>query len=107
MRRSVVLAVLLTSAVGAPPAAADLEKVDAFNNYFTPKKVEIRDGDKVRWTNQEGTHTVTVKSDGPNLDEVISGTASVTRKFKKEGTYRYVCTFHEETDGMRGKIVVK
>lgn len=91
----------------APAALADTAKVSAQSNFFSPKTVKIDVGDKVRWDNVEGTHTVTMSKGGQNLDKVISGHASVTsKKFKKAGKFKYLCSFHLD-EGMKGKVVVE
>jgi plastocyanin len=70
---------------------------------FSPKSVTVSVGDQVRWDNKSSAsegHTVT----GDGLD---SGTLkqgdSYTFKFKKAGTYKYVCAFHAN---MKGSVKV-
>jgi plastocyanin len=88
-------------------AATDVSRVGAFENFWNPRKVEIQVGDKVRWKNREGTHSVVMKEGGQDVDSYISGDATVTsRRFKEPGTFRYVCRIHEE-EGMKGKVRVE
>jgi plastocyanin len=90
-----------------PAAQAHAERVGAFENYFHPKKVEVQVGEKVRWRNRMGTHSVVMKSGGQDVDSVISGDADVTSKrFKDPGTFRYICRIHV-AEGMKGKVVVE
>jgi plastocyanin len=106
------IAAVIAVVIGAAQASAgdtagkSGRTVSATNYEFTPKTSSVSAGSKVTWTAKQGRHTVTFKGGG--LDAVIdtSGDASVSAKFKRPGTYKYVCRFHREKD-MRGKVVVK
>jgi plastocyanin len=112
MRRMTVgalAAALVALAIGGQASAGDgsakrAKKVTADNYDFSPKSVSVSPGSKVKWTATQGSHTVTFKG---GFDEIISpnGTATTSRKFKKPGTYKYVCTFHR-AQKMKGKVVV-
>jgi plastocyanin len=111
MRRmtAVAIAALLVAAgIGGQASAGDsakrAKKVTADNFDFSPKSLSVSPGTKVTWTATKGSHTVTFK-DG--FDETIApdGTTSTSRKFKKAGTYKYVCRFHKNKK-MKGKVVV-
>jgi plastocyanin len=78
--------------------------VKSSNFKFAPKTVTIKKGGKVTWQNVNGTHTVTFKNG--SFDKTISGHQSVSKRFKRSGTFRYVCTLHIR-QGMKGKVVVK
>ena len=97
-----VVAVLVTaSSVGA----AQPTQVGAVDFKFDAKKVTIKKGGKVTWTNIQGRHNVTSSKGG--FDEDITGAGETfTHKFKKAGTFNYVCSFHV-AQGMKGKVVVK
>ena len=87
-------------------AAGDTGRVGAWENYWKPRKIQIDVGDRVRWRNREGTHSVVMKTGGQEIDSVISGDAAVrSSKFRDPGSYRFVCRFHHE-QGMKGKVVV-
>src|SRR3954468_19210207 len=71
---------------------------------FSPRSISVTTGGKVSWKNKSDApegHTVT----GDGLD---SGTLkqgdSYTFKFKKAGTYKYVCAFHAN---MKGTVKVQ
>jgi plastocyanin len=89
--------------IAAWPASAGGPTVKAVNFDFGPKRVSVTPGDSVTWKNVEGRHTVTAKKG--NFDQVISGDERVSRKFKKPGTWRYICRFHVDL-GMKGTVVV-
>jgi plastocyanin len=108
VRRSLPLALAGALLWLPAPAAAEsgVDRVAVHENYFSPQKVEVPLGNKVRWKNREGTHSVVMKTGGQDLDSYISGEASVTsRRFKEAGTYRYWCRIHIEED-MKGKVKV-
>ena len=112
MRRvtvAAIAAVLVAVPIGGQASAGDTaakraKKVTAGNFDFSPKTLSVSAGTKVVWTATKGSHTVTF-NDG--FDETISadGTATTSRKFRKAGTYKYVCRFHKNK-GMKGKVVV-
>jgi plastocyanin len=82
-------------------ATTDVEMAKSYR--FDPKVIEIEAGDTVTWTNEDNfTHTVEV--DGQEDHEVGQG-ESVSIKFDRPGTYRYVCTLHSKD--MDGEVIVK
>jgi plastocyanin len=66
--------------------------------------VTIDKGEKVKWRNVEGTHTVTARRG--SFDKRISGDETVSRRFRRLGTWRYFCRFHK-AQGMKGKVIVE
>ena len=75
---------------------------------YDPKKLEVRVGDSVVWTNNaRTTHTATSDDEGKTFDtgDVEPGKAPKPLKFEKEGEFKYHCKVHGKT--MRGTIVVK
>jgi plastocyanin len=104
-----VAAVVAAGALGGQAVAGDesakrAKKVTVDNFDFEPKKLNVSPGTKVVWTATEGQHTVTFKG---GFDEVISedGPTTTSRKFKKSGTYKYICRFHKQ-QGQKGKVIV-
>lgn len=87
---------------GASPAAGATVRVKAKDNFFGPRKITVERGTRVRWVNRgSNPHTTT----GPGWDKDIPVGGAASRVFKRRGTFRYVCTIHEDI-GMRGKVVV-
>jgi plastocyanin len=75
---------------------------------YDPKKLEIRVGDSVVWTNKAfAAHTAISDDDGKTFDtgNVEPGESSKTVKFEKEGEFKYHCLVHGKT--MSGTIIVK
>ena len=85
---------------GAPVATTKVSMAKSYR--FDPKTIEIKAGQTVTWTNNDHfTHTVHV--DGRDDHKVGRG-RSVSIRFDKPGTYRYVCTLHSRD--MHGTVIV-
>jgi plastocyanin len=107
MRRILIVAtttavLALGLAVGSASGVGKTVRADNFS--FKPRTVTIQKGSKVTWKNVEGVHTVTLKNG--SFDRVISGDDSVSKRFRRRGTFRYICRFHTQQD-MRGKVIVE
>lgn len=75
---------------------------------YDPKKLEIRAGDSVVWTNKAfSRHTATSDDEGKAFDtgEIPPDESSKAVKFDKVGEFKYHCTVHGKT--MSGIILVK
>lgn len=90
------------------------EKVKVEDNFYTPTRVKVKKGGKVRWKwgDDFNNHDVTLLKGpkGVNKSKFRSQPSSdagftFTKKFKKAGKYNFYCTFH--SDIMRMKVVVK
>lgn len=73
------------------------------NLSFNPTTVEVKVGDTVTWTNNDGvSHTVTGDS---GLDSgTLAAGATYSKTFDAAGTYEYGCSIHPD---MKGTVVVK
>jgi plastocyanin len=94
---------VLISAVPAQGAAT--KTVTIGDNYFTPKTLKVKRGTKVAWRwpgFDEGgdVHDVKLRSGPAGVKKFHSEAASTDYSFKrkltKPGTYKIVCTLHEE-----------
>jgi plastocyanin len=82
---------------------------------FLPRKIEIRPGTTVTWTNNDAvTHTVT-STDGLAVgakttftfgSDALGQGQTFSFTFDKAGTYFYECTIHKRLPAMHGEIVV-
>lgn len=80
-------------------------KSKLYDNYFDPIKLTIKKGTTVKWK-QVGSNphnvTVTKRPKGVKKKPFTSSTmgfGSVFKaKFKKKGTYKFLCTFHVGMD---------
>jgi plastocyanin len=101
------LPVLLAAGVAlsgaAPAGAAGNKTVKLFDNYFTPDELKVRKGSTVTWKwplDPIDVHDVKLKK-GPDgvkrfHSEPASSGYTYKRKLKVKGTYRIICTLHDE-----------
>src|SRR5438309_10776315 len=93
---------------GAKKSEAKTITVTMKSLSYDPKRLEIRVGDSVVWTNgSRTTHTAISDDDGKTFDsgEVEPGKTSKPVKFDKEGEFKYHCKVHGKS--MSATIVVK
>jgi plastocyanin len=105
MKKLLVLAALVALSVPAVAGSSTSERasktVGAYNNYFSPNSVKVSRGSRVTWVVRRGVHNV--RGSGMNSANMGKG-GKYSKKFKRGGTYKYVCTLHS---GMKGKVVVR
>jgi plastocyanin len=95
---------VLAFAVAAPAVLAATRGVDIRDFAFSPRTIEIRVGDTVRWTNRDSVaHTATARNGSFDTGLLADGESGSVR-FTAAGTYRYVCTPHPD---MTGTVVVR
>lgn len=102
-RRLLAVPVAGLLAVGAlyPASAAVTVRVKMRDDVFRPRIVTIDRGDRVRWVNRgENPHTTT----GSTWNAILAPGESFSKRFRRSGTYDYVCTYHPR---MTGRIVVR
>ncbi|HET6506860.1 MAG TPA: plastocyanin/azurin family copper-binding protein [Baekduia sp.] len=87
-------------------------KVGVHDNYYAPSKLTVHVGDSVDWTwgdDVEDVHDVSLKSAPKGVKKFHSDPLAAgddfKRKLTKPGTYKIICTFHEEE--MKMTITVK
>ena len=122
MRRLVAIVLAAAAAVAAAPASAPdaglLRKpqkrtVEVADNFYSPKKLTVNLKSRItwNWTDEAAdVHDVKLTSapKGFKKFQTEPGSAGFTysKTLTKPGTYRLICTFHEE-DNMRMTIVVR
>jgi plastocyanin len=105
-----LLAGLLIALVTAAPALSKRKSVEVDDNYFVhegkPKTVTVHKGDKVEWE-WEGSnpHNVTVTRGPVKFHSKDKTSGSFTKKLRKAGTYKIVCTIHAPAMRMTLKVV--
>jgi plastocyanin len=92
----------------APDHVPSTATVLVHDDHFHPARVTIRRGGKLRWR-WTGHHVHDLRfRRARGLARIASGAArvegTITRRFRRAGTYRYACTLHA---GMRGRVVVR
>lgn len=96
----VTVAFFATVSTAADPTVS-ISGTAPSNYSFAPATLNVSAGTKVKWNwSSNAPHNVAFKK----LDEksATSRNGSFHLKFKKPGTYKYLCTVH----GFRGKVIV-
>jgi len=118
----VALVALAVGALAATGVANPLgkgkkpEKAKVCGYYFTPVKLKIKKGSKVKWKwadcGTPDTHDVYLKK-GPKgvkksdfRSQIANAPSSFTftKKFKKPGTYNFICSLHPTQMQMTVKV---
>ena len=109
--RKAVLSLAVAGAALAWGGAADgatslkLKQVKMFDNYYSPAKLTVKVGQPVQWvwpSDVGDSHDVKVKKAPRGAKKFASPPFAAAAKwprppmkFKKAGTYKLFCTFHE------------
>lgn len=98
------------SAFGDRDATQSVPTVSVKDDFFSPKTKAVSSGATVKWQwRGESSHDVVfrrVPSGASKRSSTIKTSGTFRRSFSKNGTYRYVCTIHED-DGMKGTVKVQ
>ncbi len=104
------VAVPSTAADGPAATAAAIRTVKVADDLYSPKRLKVVEGTRVKWvwsSDSAGRHDVYVyeRPKGSRSFHSPPATApfSFTRKLRKPGTYKVLCTLHED---MRMRIDV-
>ena len=99
-----------TNAAGHTPQK---KKVEVYDNYYGPKKLTVNPKSRITWQWSEDSadvHDVKLISapKGFKKFQTEPGSAGYTysKTLTQPGTYKFICTLHEE-DNMRMTIVVR
>jgi plastocyanin len=95
-----------TEPAASASASGGVVKVGMKNIKFVPADVTAKVGQKIEWTNSDGStpHTVTSQTDGVDFDSgTLQGGATFDYTPTKAGKIDYVCTIHS---GQTGTITV-
>jgi plastocyanin len=111
MRRKLALAASLAAAgilAISSVAAGATKTVDVDDNFFDPDVMKIKKNDKVafNWIGVEEHDVALGKGPGKffNSGPTAEPGVNFTKKFKKPGDYKLICTLHSE---MTMKLKVK
>lgn len=110
-------ALLVSCNTTPPPPDAGVTDVSIANFTFTPKTVTIKQGESVRWTNnQTGLVNHTTTSGNPGDQDAgslwdsgpLAPGETFTHQFNDVGTFSYFCDIHEDMASMRdAKVIVE
>lgn len=89
----------------AAVAATTTKRVKIVDFGFSPRRLTISRGTRVRWVNTGAVPHTSTSNTGKWDSGVLAPGDAFSRVFKKAGTFRYHCTIHPTL--MRGKIIVE
>jgi plastocyanin len=112
MRARAALTLLALAAVAVPLALAGAAgagggstTIRLGDNFFDPNRKSVAKGTKVRfrWTGSDEHNVTKKRGPGRNFDSETTDARGVnfSRKFKKAGTYRLICTVHPDDMKLR------
>jgi plastocyanin len=111
MRKLLVVGLLagLLVAVLAGPALSKSKSIEVDDNYFVhkgkPPTVTVKKGTKVEFEFEgRNPHNVTVTKGPVKFASKTKTSGTFTKKFKKKGTYKLVCTIHPPNMKMTLKV---
>ena len=89
--------------VPRPLGASSVGRVKIVDNRFRPGSITVARGSVVKWTNRgDNTHTTTSTTGLWNSGNLLPSD-SFRRRFRRAGTFNYVCMIHPN---MHGTITV-
>src|SRR5215204_2525727 len=104
MRRLIALVPAVLALATAGPALAATKTVQIKAAGFGPTRVEIANGDSIRWINVDTVNHQVVSDNGLFASSILRPGQTYTRTFNQGGTFRY-------HDGLkpaeRGTVIVK
>jgi len=107
--RILPLALIAALLVAAAPAAAATRNVKIGDDYFvragSPPTVSVFRGTTVRW-NWRGNrqHNVVAQRGPSRFQSALKRSGSYSRKMRRVGTYRIVCSIHQPDMAMTLKV---
>jgi plastocyanin len=108
MLRPLPIAIVLTLVLAAPAAAAT-KNVKVDDDYYVrsgnPPTVTVKKGATVKW-NWRGSrqHNVVVQSGPRSFQSALKRSGSYSKKMKRVGTYKIVCSIHAPDMAMTLKV---
>lgn len=98
-----LLAPLGGASAGEVAGASKAKRVNIKNFAYSPKTIRVKRGAKVTFKNFDSARHNAVSRGRFSTGTLRKGEAAKVR-FKKRGTFRFLCTFHPF---MKGKVVVR
>ena len=107
--RKLPLVLIVAPLVAAAPAAGATRNVKIGDDYYvragSPPTVTVTRGTTVRW-NWRGNrqHNVVVRSGPASFQSALKRSGSYSRKMRRAGTYKIVCSIHAPDMAMTLKV---
>ena len=109
-RTPIVVGVIVAAALAGSSTlstAAGTKTIAVKDDVFSPKRTTISKNTLVTWRwRGDNPHNVRSRGTKRFKSSAIKTEGTHRYRFRKAGTYRYVCTIHED-DGMTGTIIVR
>jgi plastocyanin len=108
MMRPLPIALVLALVLAAPAAAAT-KNVKIGDDYYVrsgnPPTVTVKKGTTVKW-NWRGSrqHNVVVQSGPRSFQSALKRSGSYSKKMKRAGTYKIICSIHAPDMAMTLKV---
>ena len=103
----IAVAALGLAVQSAPSTAAGTKTINVRDDLFSPKSTTISKGTTVTWRwREDGLHNVKSRGTKRFKSSALKTSGTHRYRFTKAGTYRYVCTVHED-EGMTGRVIVR
>lgn len=99
MRKMGVTAMLAAGVTIAAMSPAAAVTIRGSGTQWSPARVNIDRGDRVRWRAASGTHTVRAYGGNWTFSKRIAAGESVSHRFRRTGTYRFFCSIHGNVSG--------
>ncbi|MDX6682229.1 MAG: hypothetical protein QOG94_2268 [Solirubrobacteraceae bacterium] len=103
--KKILAAICVTAglAVVAVPALAAKPTVRVGDDYFKAKVVHVKRNATVTWKwVGSDSHNVVFKT----FHSKLQNKGTYRHKFRHRGTFRYICTLHDDK-GMKGTVIVR
>ena len=95
-----LLAAAIAIVAGAPGAGARGKTVEVGDDFFNPTSLSVSKGTKVafKWVGSDEHNIVKKSGPGGDFSSPVTDERGVQfkHKFKKAGTYKLICTIHED-----------
>jgi plastocyanin len=88
-----------TATATAAPAAA-VVRVDMKHNRFTPRRITVRLGETVRWTNRDRVAHTVASQEVKLSSDAIRGGETFSYRPRRAGRFNYFCTIHAGQTGV-------
>ena len=107
--RILPVALIAALLVAAAPAAAATRNVKIVDDYYvrgvSPPTVTVYRDTTVRWNwRGDRQHNVVAQSGPSSFQSALKRSGSYSRKMRRVGTYRIVCSIHQPDMAMRLRV---
>ena len=110
-RRVVATIVLTAGLVIAAVVPAAAVTIRGSGTRWSPARVNIDRGDRVRWRATSGNHNVRAYGGNWTFSKQLNQGEAASKRFRQRGSYRFFCSIHGDVvggqcSGMCGRVRV-